>query len=73
MLLPQNTKKFFQHVSYVGCFNLNYIFIQIDTRLYCMNVVPCLESFVREWLRGNSLVIHEIVERSERMDLRTIV
>lgn len=28
-LLPQNIKKFFQCASYVGCFNLNYIFIQI--------------------------------------------
>lgn len=28
-LLSQNIKKFFQCVSYVGCFNLNYIFIHI--------------------------------------------
>ena len=46
-LLPQNIKKFFQHVSYVGCFNLSCILIQLDTGLYSLNIAPFIESFAR--------------------------
>lgn len=56
--LTQNIKKFFQCVTYVGCQNLSHIFIQIEDRLYFMNVLPCLESFAREWLQTNSLLVH---------------
>jgi len=72
-LLPQNIRKFFQHVTFVGCFNLSSIFIQIDISLYCMNVIPCLESFIREYLQTNTLLIHELTDRSQWLDLRELI
>ena len=71
--LSQNIRKFFQCVSYVGCFNLSHIFVHMDNRLYMMNIVPCLESFVREWLQNNPLLIHEIADEVDWIDLRTIL
>lgn len=72
-LLPQNIKKFFQCVSYVGCFNLNYIFIHIEDRLYLMNVLPCLQAYIREWLQSNTLIVNQIIDESQQMDLRAII
>jgi hypothetical protein len=71
--LSQNIKKFFQCISYVGCFNLNFIFIHIENCLYLMNILPCLESYIREWLQNNSLVIAELVDQTQQLDLRTII
>lgn len=68
-------RKFFQEITYVGCFNLNYIFVHMVDRLYMMNVLPFLESFVREWLAGpnNRLLVYETLDRYEQMSLRQII
>lgn len=71
----ENTKKFFQEITYVGCFNLNYIFVHMVDRLYMMNVLPFLESFVREWLasQNNRLLVYETLDHYERLGLREII
>ena len=69
------TKKFFQYITYVGCFNLNYIFVQMENRLYMMNLYPFLESFIREWIsNANSrLIIFDSLDSRNIINLRDIV
>lgn len=43
----ENIKMFFQRLTYVGCFNLSHILVQLDTTLYFLNVIPFLKSFVK--------------------------
>ena len=43
----ENIKMFFQRLTYVGCFNLSHILVQLDTTLYFLNVIPFLKSFIK--------------------------
>ena len=45
----------------------------IDNRLYMLNILPCLESYVKEWLDQNSLIVHRIIGASQKLDLRSIL
>lgn len=44
-------------------------------RLYLMNILPFLESFVREWLANtaNRLIIYDILDDYSKLNLRTII
>jgi hypothetical protein len=44
-------------------------------RLYLMNILPFLESFVREWLANlsNKLIIYDILDDYAKLNLRTII
>lgn len=57
----------------MGCFNLNFIFVHLENRLYLMNLLPFLESFMREWLKSNTLVIQDVLDRYAQLDLRQII
>ena len=71
----ETTKKFFQYVTYVGCFNLKYIFIHMENRLYLMNLYPFVQSYVREWLNNpdNRLIIYDTLDEREKIDLRELI
>ena len=38
-----------------------------------LNILPCLESYVKEWLDQNSLIVHRIIGASQKLDLRSIL
>jgi hypothetical protein len=44
-------------------------------RLYLMNTLPFLESFIREWLinSNNKLIVYDILDDYSKMNLRAII
>lgn len=57
----------------MGCFNLNYIFIQVHNQLYILNILPFLEAFVKEWIIKNQLIVHQIVDTENHISIKNIL
>lgn len=38
-----------------------------------MNIIPFLESFIREWLRSNPLLVYELFDEKNQFDLKIII
>lgn len=55
-------KNFFLSVTYVGCLNVSHIFVQIENKLYCMEISHFVKVYVREMLKENRSLVLKNVE-----------
>lgn len=53
-------RNFFGECTYVGCYGLNCILIHFQNKLYMMNIVEFLPSFVGSYCQNNKLALKKV-------------